>query len=54
MWSAPVIFEPRDKKTVRVRPDKNTYSVDARFLKTNVDYIIVNETTKTKTTMKIS
>ena len=54
MWSAPVIFEPRDKKSVRVRPDKNTYSVDARFLKTNVDYIIVNETTKTKTTMKIS
>ena len=54
MWSAPVIFEPRDKKSVRVRPDKNTYSVDARFLKTNVDYVIVNETTKTKTTMKIS
>ena len=54
MWSAPVIFEPRDKKSVRVRPDKNTYSVDARFLKTNVDYIIVNETTKTKTSMKIS
>ena len=54
MWSAPVIFEPRDKKSVRVRPDKNTYSVDARILKTNVDYVIVNETTKTKTTMKIS
>ena len=54
MWSAPVIFEPRDKKSARIRPDKNTYSVDARILKTNVDYVIVNETTKTKTTMKIS
>ena len=54
MWSAPVVFEPRDKKTVRVRPDKNTYSVDAGFLKTNIDYVIVNEITKIKTIMKIS
>lgn len=54
MWSAPVVFEPRDKKTVRVRPDKNTYSVDALFLKTNIDYVIVNEITKIKTIMKIS
>lgn len=55
MWTAPVIFEPRDKKTIRLRPDKNTYSSAAgRFMKTNVDYVIVNEITKTKTTMRIS
>lgn len=53
LWSAPVVFEPRDKKSVRIRPDK-TYTADTRFLKTNVDYVIVNETTKAKTTMRIS
>ena len=54
LWTAPVIFEPRDKKSIRVRPDKNAYTTDTRILKTNVDYVIVNETTKEKTTMRIS
>ena len=53
LWSAPVVFEPRDKKSIRVRPDK-TYTADTRFLKTNTDYVIVNETTKAKTTKRIS
>lgn len=53
LWSAPVVFEPRDKKSVRIRPDK-TYSADTRIWKTNVDYILVNETTKAKTTLRIS
>ena len=54
LWTAPVVFEPRDKTSVRIRPDKHTYTADTRFLKTNVDYVIVNETTKTKTMMRIS
>ena len=54
MWTAPVVFEPRDKKSIRVRPDKNTYSTDARIMKTNADYILVNEQTKAKTSMRIS
>lgn len=54
LWSAPVVIEPRDRSSVRVRPDKHTYTTDARIMKTNVDYIIVNETIKTKTTIKIS
>jgi len=54
LWTAPVVFEPRDKKSIRVRPDKHTYTTDARLMKTNVDYVLVNETTKTKTTMRIS
>lgn len=53
LWTAPVVIEPRDKKSVRVRPDRS-YSTDARLMKTNTDYVIVNETTKTKTTMRIS
>lgn len=54
LWTAPVVFEPRDKKSIRIRPDKHTYTTDARILKTNVDYVIVNETTKNKSTMRIS
>jgi hypothetical protein len=55
LWTAPVVFEPRDKKTIHVRVDKDTYSMDgSRFLKTNVDCIINNNTTKTKTTIRIS
>lgn len=54
LWTAPVVFEPRDKKSIRIRPDKQTYTTDARLLKTNVDYVIVNETTKSKTTIRIS
>lgn len=54
LWTAPVVFEPRDKKSIRVRPDKHTYTVDSRILKTNTDYVIVNETTKNKTTIRIS
>lgn len=54
LWTAPVVFEPRDKKSIRVRPDKQTYTTDARLMKTNVDYTLVNETTKTKTSMRIS
>lgn len=54
LWTAPVTFEPRDRKSVRIRPDRHTYTTDARLLKVNEDYIIVNETTKTKTTMRIS
>lgn len=54
LWTAPVVFEPRDKKSIRVRPHKQTYTTDSRFLKTNVDYVIVNETTKSKTMMRVS
>lgn len=54
LWSAPVELEPRDRKSVRIRPDKNTYSTDANLLKTNEDHVIVNETTKAKTTIRIS
>lgn len=54
LWSAPVVFEPRDKRSIRVRPDKHTYRTDARQMKVNVDYELVNETTKAKTMMKIS
>ena len=54
MWTAPVVFEPRDKKSIRVRPDKNTYSTDARIMKTNADYVLVNELSKAKTNMRIS
>ena len=55
LWTAPIVFEPRDKKSIRVRVDKNSYSTDAgRFMKTNIDYVIFNETTKAKTTMRIS
>ena len=54
LWTAPVVFEPRDKKSIRVRPDKQTYTTDARLMKTNTDYVLVNETTKAKTTIRIS
>lgn len=54
LWTAPVVVEPRDKKSVRIRPDKNTYSTDANLLKANEDHVIVNEMTKAKTTVRIS
>jgi hypothetical protein len=54
LWTAQVVFEPRDRKSVRVNPDKQTYTTTARVLKCNEDYIIVNETTNAKTTMTIS
>ena len=54
LWTAQVVFEPRDRKSVRVCPDKLTYTTTARILKCNEDHVIVNETTNTKTTMTIS
>lgn len=54
IWSAPIELKPRDKKSVRIYPDKTTYMVDARTIKTNIDYLIVNEQTKAKTKMTIS
>ena len=54
IWTAPVVFIPRDKKTIRIRPDKHTYTADTHLMRANTDYVIVNEKTKNKTTMKIS
>lgn len=54
IWSTPIVIEPRNRKSVRIYPDKNTYMIDARYLNTDTDYVIVNEQTKAKTHIKIS
>ena len=54
IWSEDVVFEPRDKKSIRIRPDKNDYMVDARIISINNDCVLENVKHKTKTTIKIS
>lgn len=54
IWSEDVVFEPRDKKSIRIRPDKNDYMVDARIISINNDCALENVKHKTKTTIKIS
>ena len=54
VWTAPIVIEPRDKTSVRITPDKQTFTTDARIMRINTDYVIVNETTKAKTIAQIS
>ena len=53
LWTTDIVIEPKDKKSVRLRPSKE-YMVDARVIKTNQEYIIRNMTTGNKTKIKIS
>lgn len=53
LWTTDIVIEPKDTKSVRLRPSKE-YMVDACVLKTNQEYIIRNMTTGNKTKIKIS
>ena len=55
MWTSEISIEPRDSNSVRIRPSKD-YLVSSRTLKKNVDYEIINQSTKpnTKTIIRIS
>ncbi len=54
LWTADVVFEPKDKRSIRVRPDRNTYITDARIMKRDEEYTLENTEKQTKTQMKIS
>lgn len=54
IWTADVVFEPKDKRSIRIRPAKNEYLTDARIMKIDEEYTLENLTTKSKTIMKIS
>ncbi len=53
LWTSPVVFSPYDKKSVKIRTT-NEYSIEARTLKINQEYTLVNNKTKTKTIIIIS
>lgn len=53
LWTSPVVIEPKDKNSVRLRCPKD-FMADARVLKKNQEYTIQNMTTSKKTKIKIS
>ena len=53
VWSSEVIFEPKDKNSVRIRPSKE-YRTDALILRKNQEYTLENTATKAKTRIRIS
>lgn len=54
IWTAPIEFDPRDKKSIRIRPDKHAYAADTRIVKANEDCTLVHNATNAKTIIKIS
>lgn len=54
LWTSDVEFVPKDKRSIRIRPDKNEYLSDTRILKTNNEYTLENIKTNNKTLMKLS
>lgn len=54
LWTADVEFEPKDKRSIRIRPDRSTYITDARIMKRDVEYTLENTSTQAKTKLKIS
>lgn len=54
LWTADVEFEPKDKRSIRIRPDRSTYITDARIMKRDEEYTLENTTTHAKTRLKIS
>lgn len=53
VWTSDIVFEPKDKNSIRIRPSKE-YQTDALILRKNQDYILENTSTKAKTRMRIS
>ncbi len=53
LWTNPVVIEPKDKNSVRLRCPKD-FMADARVLKKNQEYSIQNMTTSKKTKIRIS
>lgn len=53
IWTSVVVFEPKDKNSIRIRPSKE-YQTDALILRKNQDYTLENTTTRTKTKIRIS
>lgn len=54
LWTADVEFVPKDKRSIRIRPDKSEYLTDARILKMNTEYTLENTNTHSKTIIKLS
>lgn len=54
MWTKDVVFEPKDKRSIRIRPDKEMYMIDSRTIKTNNEYVLENLERKVKTKIRIS
>ena len=54
IWTADVVFEPKDKRSIRIRPDKKEYITDARIMQTNTEYTLENLSTHSKTKLRIS
>lgn len=54
VWTADVVIEPKDKRTIRIIPNKQEYYCDARWLKINEETVIENNTTHAKTKVKLS
>ena len=52
LWTSDIVIIPRDKKSVRIS-QKRGYLTDANKLMLGQEYMIQNESTKTKTTIKI-
>ena len=53
IWTTEVMFEPKDKNSIRIRPSKE-YRTDAMILRKNQDYVLENTSTQTKTQIRIS
>lgn len=53
IWTSDVVFEPKDKNSIRIRPSKE-YQTDALILRKNQDYILENTSSRAKTKMRIS
>lgn len=53
IWRSEVVFEPKDKNSIRIRPSKE-YRTDALILRKNQDYVLENTSTQTKTKIRIS
>lgn len=53
LWSADVVFEPKDKRSIRISPNREEYLIDARILKINTECTLENNKTKAKTKIKI-
>ena len=54
MWTADVVFEPKDKRSIRIKPDRQTYMTDGMIMSIHEEYVLENLNTKTKTIMSIS
>lgn len=52
IWTSDIVIVPRDKKSVKVSLSKG-YLIDGKLLIKNNEYTILNETTNTKTKIKI-